>query len=205
MYKIYINNIPLLLTNNTDYLKNSNSRVLVNKYTGRLKSLFYYIDLLEKETQKYDEVILWFNDIDKLWADFQSIYTILEAAGGTVFNSKNELMLMYRRGSWDLPKGKMDPGETKEQTAVREVQEETGVQNIELGEFLLTTYHTYKDREGVRILKPTYWFKMTTTDIDLIPQTEEDIEKLIWEADYNGFINEGVEIYPNILEVLKKL
>jgi 8-oxo-dGTP pyrophosphatase MutT (NUDIX family) len=105
---------------------------------------------------------------------------IIEAAGGLVFNEKNELLMIFRRGFWDLPKGKVDEGESLEECAVREVQEETGLQNIKLGEFLNTTYHTYT-LNNQSILKPSHWYKMKHLGNELpIPQTEEDISEIKW-------------------------
>lgn len=105
---------------------------------------------------------------------------IIEAAGGLVFNNNHELLMIYRRGFWDLPKGKVDEGETLDQCAVREVKEETGLQNISLDEFLTTTYHTYQ-QNGKTILKPSHWFKMLSTFTEtLVPQTEEDITEIKW-------------------------
>jgi 8-oxo-dGTP pyrophosphatase MutT (NUDIX family) len=105
---------------------------------------------------------------------------IIEAAGGLVFNEKNELLMIFRRGFWDLPKGKVDEGETHEECAVREVQEETGLHNIKLGDFLNTTYHTYT-LNNQSILKPSHWYKMEHWGNEiLIPQTEEDISEIKW-------------------------
>ena len=85
--------------------------------------------------------------MEKLFQDFTAHYKILEAAGGMVLNANRELLVIYRRGSWDLPKGKIDPGETKEEAAVREIQEETGLQEVELGNLICSTYHTYKNKK----------------------------------------------------------
>ena len=107
---------------------------------------------------------------------------IITAAGGIVLNPENELLFIYRRGKWDLPKGKLDEGETIPECAVREVEEETGIRNIVLGRFVGITKHEYFD-EWVKadVLKETHWYEMKIeTNQTLIPQTEEDIEDIKW-------------------------
>ena len=107
---------------------------------------------------------------------------IIIAAGGVVQNSKGEFLLIYRRGFWDLPKGKLDAGELIPECAVREVQEETGIQTLELGPFICTTSHHYFDKwlnKGV--VKHSHWYAMLSLENEtLVPQTEEDIEKIDW-------------------------
>ena len=110
--------------------------------------------------------------------------------------------MIFRRDYWDLPKGKIDPGESKEEAAVREVEEETGLKNIALGPLLTETYHTYRTKKGNRILKRTYWFRMDAPNQELIPQTEEDIEQAIWQ-DLHTFLPTSPVIYKSILEVLQ--
>ena len=104
------------------------------------------------------------------------------AAGGIVVNPKNEILWIFRRGFWDLPKGKLDLGETIEACALREVMEETGMRDLHLKGLILTTKHQYHDpylNEPVE--KTTYWYKMTTGVLqEGVPQTEEDIEVLEW-------------------------
>jgi len=139
--------------------------------------------------------------VEQMWADFQRIFKPIPAAGGVIFNPEGKVLLIFRRGSWDLPKGKIDEGETPQQAAVREVQEETGLQQVTLGQHLLDTWHTYEHKEK-RILKITHWFMMQTTDNQLIPQTEEDIELAIW-ADLDEFLAAPKDVYGNILDVLK--
>ncbi|GAB3797075.1 hypothetical protein GCM10028819_15890 [Spirosoma humi] len=105
-------------------------------------------------------------------------FRIIKAAGGVVFKG-DKMLLMFRRGVWDLPKGKLDNGESSRQGASREVQEETGVQ-VSVSERICTTWHTYT-LNGNRILKRTKWYRMTVVnDSRMAPQTEEDIEKLAW-------------------------
>lgn len=108
--------------------------------------------------------------------------TPITAAGGIVINPNKEILWIYRRGFWDLPKGKLDPNETIEACAVREVMEETGMHDLVLGELILTTKHQYYDDYlKTEVEKTTYWYKMSTGTLqDGIPQTEEDIEAIAW-------------------------
>jgi 8-oxo-dGTP pyrophosphatase MutT (NUDIX family) len=127
---------------------------------------------------------------------------LIQAAGGMVVNEKGEVLFMFRRGKWDLPKGKLDIGETLEACALREVEEETGVGNLELKKFLLITEHFYKER-GKSIKKLSHWYLMGAhSDQELVPQTEEDITELRWIAPADAHIIER-NTYPAILDVLK--
>ena len=181
MYKIYINETPLCLVD-ADHPKLQSVSPLTEltvRYQGKPRSLMKVIDLLEK-TQRYESVWVYHTDADQLRDDFESLYKILEAGGGVVANRDGHILTMYRRDSWDLPKGKIDPGESREAAAIREVQEETGLKEVVLGDFLLQTDHTYKNKKGKRIIKRTYWYAMTTPELELTPETEEDIELCTW-------------------------
>jgi len=127
------------------------------------------------------------------------------AAGGLVFNDKNELLMIFRRGKWDLPKGKLDEGEDIEDCAVREVKEETGLENVSIENFTGLTFHEYFDthlNEDVR--KETHWYKMKAKGMQaLIPQTEEDIEKIIW-ADEEELKECLKNTYQSIKEIIEK-
>lgn len=106
----------------------------------------------------------------------------IQAGGGLVINEKNEILFIYRRQKWDLPKGKLDTGENIEECAIREVMEETGIKNLTIGNLLVITTHTYEEK-GVSVQKETHWFLMNATTLDnpiLSPQLEEDIEKIEW-------------------------
>ena len=201
MYKVFINETPLIFTNTEGVLPEwkNDDNVLTTKYLGKKKFLHNYIDLLEK-SNKYHQVVIFSDDLKALWSDFSSIFKVIEAAGGVIFNEKEEVLVIFRREFWDLPKGKIDKGESPEEAAVREVQEETGLKNILLGKHILDTYHTY-ELKGKRILKKTYWFEMKTTDMQLIPQQEEDIEQAEWVV-LADFLNSKPVIYGNILIVL---
>ena len=130
-------------------------------------------------------------DPDAIFDVWKERYKLIEAAGGLVTNDRGEYLFILRKGKWDLPKGKIDKGETKEKAAVREVAEECHVPEPELGNQLLTTYHVY-ELKGKSVLKPTYWFEMQLHgDHQPQPQVEEDITKAKWVP---------VEEIPSLME-----
>ncbi|GJM31314.1 MAG: hypothetical protein DHS20C18_03150 [Saprospiraceae bacterium] len=202
MYKIYINETPLMLRDTKDLsdLPISNDVNFVARYAGKPKMLLSYADMLEKNTN-FETVTLYSQDYEKLARDFESNYKVIEAAGGLVFHSNGQALFIFRSGYWDLPKGKIEKGEIKEDAAIREVQEETGLQQLDLKEFLGTTHHTYRGANGKRILKRTFWYRMQTEERALIPQTEEDIEKAEW-MDLEVFLKEANPVYKNIIDVI---
>ncbi len=106
-------------------------------------------------------------------------YTTIEAAGGIVENEKGEILLIFRREKWDFPKGKVEYGESVSDAALREVTEETGIQELTLGTSLPDTQHTYTLNED-GILKTTHWYRMTAPSQPLVPQAEEDIAQALW-------------------------
>mgnify|MGYP000277005700 CR=1 FL=1 len=104
----------------------------------------------------------------------------LIAAGGLLTNPEGAILWIFRRGFWDLPKGKLDDGELIDECALREVEEETNVSGLQLGALLLETWHIY-EMKGKWFLKKTTWFKMNTAyKAQLIPQAIEQIEAVEW-------------------------
>jgi len=130
--------------------------------------------------------------------------TQIIAAGGLVTNPQGQILWIFRRGFWDLPKGKLDEGETIQTCAVREVEEETGIKNIRLHDLLKFTNHTYFDTHlNQEVVKRTYWFHMTIpTEQKGIPQATEDIEKIEW---YSLATAKHclAQTYPTIIEVIE--
>ncbi len=142
-------------------------------------------------------------DVHSMWQDFMGEFKVIEAAGGVVRNSAGQVLLIYRFDTWDLPKGKIDKGETREQAAVREVMEECGLNELSLEEFLTSTYHIYEDGEK-QVLKITYWFAMLTDQADLKPQEEEGITDLRW-MDREELDHVYANTYPNMRLLLSSL
>lgn len=127
------------------------------------------------------------------------------AAGGLIVNEKNELLLIFRRKKWDLPKGKLDEGETIENCALREVQEETGLRPVFSGGLIGLTYHDYFDKWSQEdVTKETHWYGMKVTGSqNPVPQAEEDITAIKWvtKADLDKYMKES---YPNVIDIIKK-
>ncbi len=130
------------------------------------------------------KVILYNNEnTERLLDDFISLFWYVEAAGGMVYNTKGERLFIYRFGKWDLPKGKIERGESRSAAAVREVQEETGLIEVDIEKELNSTFHIF-DHKGKKVLKRTYWYKMKYSGNSTPePQTEEEITKAIWVND----------------------
>lgn len=136
--------------------------------------------------------------IDQIFKD----YTVVKAGGGLVMNAAGKVLLIFRRKHWDLPKGKLDDGETIAACALREVREETGLKSISLVSLYKVSRHVYQ-YHNENILKETHWFLMSHQgDEDLHVQTEEDIEKAEWVAmeDLPAYRE---NMYPLIWDVLQ--
>jgi 8-oxo-dGTP pyrophosphatase MutT (NUDIX family) len=127
------------------------------------------------------------------------------AAGGLIVNEKNELLMIFRRNKWDLPKGKLDEGESIESCALREVREETGLSPVLTGKMAGITYHDYFDKWSKEdVTKETHWYGMKADGTQqLVPQTEEDITEIKWvpEKEVAKYLKES---YPSIVEIITK-
>ena len=126
---------------------------------------------------------------------------LIKAGGGVVYCRKGgglQVLLIHRRGVWDLPKGKVERDETVEEGAVREIEEETGCRGTRITGYLGTTEHFYREN-GVKYKKITWWYAMQCRMADLRPQKEEQIDELRWmtldEARKNVY-------YSNLKKVL---
>jgi ADP-ribose pyrophosphatase YjhB (NUDIX family) len=136
---------------------------------------------------------------------YQMDIQIIKAGGGLVFNENDELLMIFRRGFWDLPKGKLDEGETIEACAVREIQEETGLQEVTLGRFIGITQHQYFDTFiKKQAIKESHWYEMTANRSQVLhPQTEEDITDIRWVSK-TELPQLLAKSYPSIVEIVNK-
>jgi len=173
MYKVFVNDCPIILTDD-------------NNISTAYKSLnfeqVYMLEIIQQMlNNKLIGVCIICNDLEQCWKAFKNNFKIQKAAGGKVLNDKYEILFIYRFNKWDLPKGKLEKGESIEQCAIREVEEECGVLNLTIENELETTYHIF-ERNGKFIFKITYWFLMSTNYQGiLIPQIEEGIDKVVFK------------------------
>ena len=134
---------------------------------------------MSKQTIFYNNTPITLNKTS--FKSLEKAFKTVKAGGGLVKNSKGDFLLIFRRGKWDLPKGKLDAGETIEVCALREVQEETGVSDLKIVKKLPKTYHLFVSSNNEIILKKCYWFEMETIDErPLKPQLEEEISEAVW-------------------------
>ena len=177
MYKVFVYGKPVYLTDNLQFfqqVEHTTKSVFTNSIA--LKELLKKLRL----SKINHEWVIYAFDLADLWLNFTSLYKVIDAAGGLIQNKKGEFLFIFRRGKWDLPKGKIDFGETIAEGAVREVKEECGLQEVILGKMLKQTYHTYTEGNK-RVLKITYWYEMDVPgNQKLIPQLEEDITDIKW-------------------------
>lgn len=202
--KIYFNDKPLFLCDAIDdtineYLHHDDAVFIDELNIHTVKSMIH-----EMEQPAVHAGIFLHASLDELKKAFWRKFTVVQAGGGLVQNEKKEMLLIFRRGHWDLPKGKLDDGESLEQCAVREVEEETGLQNVSLKKKLVTTYHTY--HEGARfILKESHWYLMKTSGAQPVtPQAEEDITAVQWvkKKDMESYAQ---QTFPSVRDVLALL
>ncbi len=137
------------------------------------------------------------------WGNYLKKYMLIEAAGGVVKNGKSELLLIFRLDKWDLPKGKIEKDEAVRKAAIREVQEECGISEIEIIMELPVTYHTY-ELKGVAILKRTHWFEMLYSgrNTKLTPQLDEHITVARWmnKSDMKEALKNTYPLIQTVLE-----
>ena len=203
MIKLYVQNKPLFLAEKVDaeieeYLHRQTTIFIDELNLPAVRTVLH--ELLQPD---FYAGILLHSDITEALKLLKEQFTVITAAGGLVKTKNEEILLIFRRGKWDLPKGKQDEGEDLKACAIREVQEETGLNAVQIKEPLHITYHSYNEGDK-HILKESHWFLMTA-DItsDLQPQTEEDIEKCEWVA-IDKLPSYVANMHASIIDVLEK-
>ncbi len=162
--------------------------------------LFLFRFLKEKTGQV---VFIGYRNTDILWKNFCSLFNVHVAAGGLVYNMQQQWLFIKRLGFYDLPKGHVEKGETIEDTALREVAEECGVDNLAIERFLLTTYHVYNTKSKI-ILKPSHWYLMKYMGNNTPkPQVSENITEAFFTPAGNipALLT---NTYGSIIEVVQK-
>ncbi len=196
MKTIYVNDIPIFFKplNNLKLKKedfdtyiDGSSGIVSKKLYSRVliydSSINTIVDLLKKMTsfkyKKIYSITITLKDYNSVLKQVKKMFKIVKAAGGVVKNKNDEILFIYRMKKWDLPKGKLDKGETILECAKREVQEETMV-DVECKDKIVSTWHTYT-RNKKYVLKKTTWFRMLCLDDSKMkPQKKEKIEKVEW-------------------------
>jgi ADP-ribose pyrophosphatase YjhB (NUDIX family) len=183
MVKIYFDNKPLFLTNDKqkveDYLHRPETLLMDESESKEVDEHSIRAMIQQMKQDNYETGVFLYYNTRALLEAFKPMFAVIQAAGGLVHNPKKEILLIYRRQKWDLPKGKLDEGEDLEECAIREIKEETGLKQVAIEKPLTTSYHTYTEN-GHEVLKETHWFLMKAKEQKLAPQTEEDIEKAVW-------------------------
>lgn len=197
MYKIYINQNVLVISQ----LDNFSQEVLHNA-TNNSESAVLTISKEEIINIIGQKNIICANPT-AVFNQLKEQFSMINAAGGLVKNSQSEYLFIFRRGKWDLPKGKLDEGEDFETAAIREVQEECGITHIELGDLYHISYHIYEENNDW-ILKQTNWYLMKSDDKNLIPQLTEGITQTAW-LPTNQFEKVRENTYASIDEIISKL
>ena len=187
MYKVFFNESLLTFSNQS----NPEAKNILFHHETQFDEAFHLLS-----SKSADLVNIFNENIDDVWTSFLKYYKHIQAAGGIVRNSQDDFLFIFRLGKWDLPKGKMEKGESKEEAAIREIEEECSITNLELKRFLMPTFHIYYLREY--IVKETFWFDVYYDGAELpLPQTEEGIEAVVWKN--KSEIPQLLEnSYPNI-------
>ena len=197
MYKVFFNQKPIILT--TDVLSpKEDSPFFYVKFTNKK----FIVQILK--SKKVKKLYLYHSKENKLWYYFLNMFKLIEAAGGLVLNLKtNKYLLIFRNEKWDLPKGRINKNEEVKNAAIREVEEETGVENLSIIKPINTTYHIFKKNRKYR-LKKTFWYLMETDyNGELTPETKEGIEKAIW-IDQKSIVSLKSEMYQSINLIISK-
>lgn len=200
--KIYYNDKPLIVTTDSEkYFHEQPYSETYNFFVGASIRNFNQA-LQQLEVPGTPGCMIHEDSVVTLQECLHDLFSPVDAGGGVVYNEHGAILMIYRRGKWDLPKGKRDEGETMEDCALREVAEETGLQTLALEDKVCESYHVYS-QDNELMLKRTVWYKMQATVAEkLKPQKEENIIEARWitEKELGQYVH---KTYEAIKEVLK--
>ncbi|MBR5567423.1 MAG: NUDIX domain-containing protein [Bacteroidales bacterium] len=200
MYKIYFEKRCIIICDPGEQALTDPNAILFN--LGSSIDIHTLVGMFE-ESDSLHRIYIPSEDVQDTYRRICAEFYEVNAGGGLVSNRRGDYLLISRNGLWDLPKGHQDPGEDIAVTSLREVQEETGIDQLQLGDLICITDHCYI-RNGIWHLKHTYWYEMLYTDpTDLTPQREEDISKAAWVAK-SSLPPYLLNTYPSILEVFRE-
>ncbi|MGY0407193.1 MAG: NUDIX hydrolase [Polaribacter sp.] len=172
MYKVFLNDKPIILTSSSK--KENTFPVYI------FENIVFDEILYKLKYEKIKGINLYSNNLEADWQLFLTNFNVIQAAGGLVQNEKKEFLFIHRNNIWDLPKGKIEEGESPKTAAIREVEEECGIFKLTIISFLCTTYHIYYQK-GIK-LKETHWFLMRSNyKKTLVPQQEEGITEVLFK------------------------
>ena len=199
MYKVFFNSRKIILDDKLpDIEKSRHDLIITFKDISDLN--LQLMNWLASDRE--DNLHIWHSDLERLMDNFSSCFTLIPASGGLVKNNKGEDLVIFRRGVWDLPKGKAEPDESPEQTALREVKEECHLKKLTIKRFLIATYHIYFLNDAP-VLKKTRWFEMKYEGKkEPRPQRKEEITKTVWLPFSKLNIISG-NTFPNVLDVIQ--
>jgi ADP-ribose pyrophosphatase YjhB (NUDIX family) len=204
--KIYFNDKPLFLCDEIDKriepLIHHDDALFIDELNAHtVKTMIH-----EMQQPGVHAGIFYHPRLEELKKAVEKKFTPVRAAGGLVKHDDDKALMIFRRGKWDLPKGKLNKNESIEDCAIREVEEETGLVNVEIKSPLMVTYHTY--HEGTKyVLKESHWFTMYVSgEQQLIPQIEEDVLDIKWidQKDIRSYVSKGFPLILDIMEAAKQ-
>jgi ADP-ribose pyrophosphatase YjhB (NUDIX family) len=202
MYKVFFNDRQIIV---------AQAAPESEEKPGVKVSLSGHLDALSAEVESFlsgneKEEWLVYENVEELWQHFKNCFLLIRAAGGVV-REDGKILFIFRRGKWDLPKGKVEKGESTKEAALREVEEECGISALSIVKQLPATWHIYQSPYrksfGKWVLKETSWFEMSHLAPEkLKPQTEEDITGIKWVNP--GCFEEILEnTYPNLEQIIR--
>lgn len=197
-YKIFIQNTAFYISSDQEFL--SSKSIVVKE-----EDIKFSISSLKALSKDVNSVGVYSLETEKCFEKVLTCFDMVKAAGGMVFNDENEVLWINRLGKWDLPKGKIEEGESIEEAAIREVEEETGITDLIIEKKLCSTFHTY-DIYGDENVKETYWFLMRTSFMgEGVPQEEEDITEVKWMGKKEMNDVAMINTYESIRDVINSL